>query len=710
MESSFTLLRVRGIPIGLNWSWLVIFAFFAWSLGAQLFPRTYPNLEPTAYAVMAVVAVILAFTTLLLHELGHAFRALREGVEIEGITLWLFGGVARFKGLFPSAGAEFRIAIAGPVVTAMLGVVLTALNWGLNQTAAPVEVVGVVDYLARLQWLLLGFNLLPAFPLDGGRVLRAYLWHGDANFVTATRSAARAGRVFGAVLIGLGLLALFTGAGLGGLIFAGIGWFIRQAAAAEASYAEFRQTLGGRSVGDLMTRDPDVVSPDRSIEAFIDGVAEPHGHSTYPVVDGGGLVGLISLRLAGGVPKQDRSTRTVRDVMLPAEDVPTLEPGADVMEAVGVLQQDPGRVVVTDDYGRVAGLLSRSDVARALEVAQLRGVEETPATRRRTRVVVWLVVGVTIFAAVAFLFQPPVVVLAPGESFDVTRDITIEGTDVDEVSGGYLLTSVSVSQPNGLGILLALAQSRTILPISAVIPTGVDPEEYFDEQEELFKQSQMVAAAAAARAAGMEVDLSGTGARVASVVSGAPAAEELEEGDVIIAVDGQEVTLADSIGRVVRSRPAGTTFELTIEREDRTFDVPVRSREGVVEGAPGIGVILETRDLDVDLPFEITFAEHEIGGPSAGLTYALATYDLIDPEDTARGRDVATSGTIDLEGRVGQVGGVKEKAAAAKNAGADIFLVPTEEVRGARGTGIDVRGVRTITEALEVLAATAQRA
>ncbi|MGH2759450.1 MAG: S16 family serine protease, partial [Actinomycetota bacterium] len=162
----------------------------------------------------------------------------------------------------------------------------------------------------------------------------------------------------------------------------------------------------------------------------------------------------------------------------------------------------------------------------------------------------------------------------------------------------------------------------------------------------------------------------------------------------------------DEIGRVIRARPSGTEFMITVERDDRRTDVALRSRAGIVEGRPGIGITVDTRDFRIDLPFRVRFDDVEIGGPSAGVAYALAVYDLIVPEDLARGRDIAITGEIDLEGRVGPVGGVEEKSVAAEEAGADLFLVPEEEVEQTRGSGVPVRGIETLMEAIDLLRTT----
>jgi Zn-dependent protease len=194
MGDSFQLGRIAGVRIGLNWSWLVVFALIVWTLAANIFPHHNPGLGDGAYLAMAIAAALLFFASLLLHELGHALLARREGMEIEGITLWLFGGVAKFKGMFPSAGAEFRIAIAGPLVSLALGALFVLIAW---VSALPDEIDGVAAWLGYINLLLLALNLLPALPLDGGRVLRSALWQARSDVAWATHVAAMTGRAFG---------------------------------------------------------------------------------------------------------------------------------------------------------------------------------------------------------------------------------------------------------------------------------------------------------------------------------------------------------------------------------------------------------------------------------------------------------------------------------------------------------------------------------
>ena len=215
LGSSFTLARVRGIPIGAHWSWLFVFALVAWSLATQWFPVSFPTLSRPVILTMAVVSAVLFFISILLHELGHALVALREKMEIDGITLWLFGGVAKFKGSFPSAGSEFRIAVGGPLVSLFL----VGFFWGLaligEAAGWPSFIVGPTDYLGRINAYVLVFNLGPALPLDGGRILRSALWAGKNDYLSATRTAALAGKAFAVVLVGLGAVSLVSDSILG---------------------------------------------------------------------------------------------------------------------------------------------------------------------------------------------------------------------------------------------------------------------------------------------------------------------------------------------------------------------------------------------------------------------------------------------------------------------------------------------------------------
>ncbi|MEX1142288.1 MAG: site-2 protease family protein [Thermoleophilaceae bacterium] len=366
MQASFSIGRVAGIEIGVNWSWLIIFALIAWSLAAAIFPETNPGLSTGAYVAMAAVAAVLFFVSLLLHELGHATVARREGMDIDGIVLWLFGGVARFKGLFPSAGAELRIALAGPAVTVVIAAVLLALAWAVP---LPAGVDGVVTWLGTINVVLLVFNMLPALPLDGGRVLRAILWSSTGDFTRATQIAGALGRGFGIVMIAGGFLMLFLAGAAGGLWLALIGWFLMAAASAESNLATVREALGTLDVRDAMASEPIVAHPDMGVDRFVDELFTRSRHAAYPVVgDGGDVVGLLGFRdVAALAPERWTATR-VRDLARPVADVLVLAPTDDLGSAAMELSQTQiGRALVLDD-GRLVGLLSMTDVSRLIEI------------------------------------------------------------------------------------------------------------------------------------------------------------------------------------------------------------------------------------------------------------------------------------------------------------------------------------------------------
>jgi Zn-dependent protease len=369
VNSTIRLGRIAGVEIGINWTWLIVFALIVWSLATQVFPDQNSGLSDGTYVVMALVASALFFASILLHELGHAIQARREGMEIEGITLWLFGGVAQFRGMFPSAGAEFRIAIAGPIVSFLLGVAFVGMAVVITGVE---EVDGVAFWLGSINLMLLVFNLLPALPLDGGRVLRSALWGARDDFAWATRVAAGIGRGFGYLFIAGGVALFFWANAVSGLWLAFIGWFLLGAATAEARYLAVRDAFSGFRVRDLMVREPTTVTPEQTIGELMDGVVWTHRHTTYPVVeDGGRAVGLLPFRRVAQVPRKEWDERTVRDCMLPKDEVPILREDELLEEAITELGDGVGRGLVLEG-DRLVGFLSITDLVRALETGGLK--------------------------------------------------------------------------------------------------------------------------------------------------------------------------------------------------------------------------------------------------------------------------------------------------------------------------------------------------
>ena len=363
MTSSITLGRIAGIRIGIHWSWLVVFALITWSLATAVFPDQNPGLGDRTYYAMAITAAVLFFTSLLLHELGHAFQARREGMEIDGITLWLFGGVAQFRGMFPTAGAEFLIAIAGPLVSLLLGAGFVGLAVAINGVE---ELDGIAAWLGYINLALLVFNLLPALPLDGGRILRSALWGARSDFAWATRVAAAIGRGFGALFIAGGLALFFWESGTSGLWLAFLGWFLFGAASAEARYAKAYGALSGLRVRDLMSPATMTVSPGQTIGELMDGVVWTDRQDAYPVVEDGRAVGLLPFRLVADVPRGEWNARTVGELMVPLAVVPVVGGDESLEHALRTLSGGIDRGLVVDDRG-VAGVISLADLARAIQ-------------------------------------------------------------------------------------------------------------------------------------------------------------------------------------------------------------------------------------------------------------------------------------------------------------------------------------------------------
>ncbi len=362
--------RLAGIPIGVQPLWLAIVALITWSLGAAYYPDAVSGIAPAAAYALGLLSALLLFASILLHELGHAVVARRHGVEIEEIDLWLLGGVARMKGYPKTAGDELRFALAGPAVTlaiaAGFGLVALALP-----SSAPDALRAVVDYQVYINAAILVFNLLPAFPLDGGRIARSLLWRHSGNLNRATATAAKIGRGFGYAMIGLGVFAAAAG-GFGGLWFALIGFFVIVAAKAEENGLRVRTAFSGREAGRLMSY-PAVSIPARiSVEDAVAQFFVPYRYTAFPVLDGERVVGLVDTDAVEGVAPEHRAGTTVREI---AHVDPELIVGEH--EDVASLLERPafqrlGRAVVRSDRGG-AGIVSITDVNRVMRALELAG-------------------------------------------------------------------------------------------------------------------------------------------------------------------------------------------------------------------------------------------------------------------------------------------------------------------------------------------------
>jgi Zn-dependent protease/predicted transcriptional regulator len=374
MTQTFRIGRLGGIPIGANWSVVVIVVLISWVLGASVLPDLAPGEPWAAYAAVALVAAVLFFASLVTHELAHSLVARRSGVGVRGITLWMFGGVSELEAEMPSPGEELRMAAAGPATSLVLGAAFlsaAALAAGL---AVPDLVVAALWWLGVVNVGLGVFNLLPAYPMDGGRVLRAVLWHRSADRVRATRASARTGHWFAYGLIGVGVLLAMGGALLEGLWLMFIGWYLEGASRAEATAVIQQEVLGARRADELMTAHPVTVPADVTVDHLLEDYVLGLHHSAFPVVDGhGAVIGLVALEQVRSVARPERFVTPVGAIARPLAEMPVVAPGDTGSEVLArMTAARSARALVLDGDGRLVGIVTSADLTRALEVGSTR--------------------------------------------------------------------------------------------------------------------------------------------------------------------------------------------------------------------------------------------------------------------------------------------------------------------------------------------------
>jgi len=366
MDSSVRLGRVAGIEIGAHWSLAIVFVLISWTLADQVLPAMVPGETLTAYWLVALFAALLFYFSLLAHEMGHALVARRLGVSVEGITLWIFGGVARLRGEAATAGAEAKIAVAGPIVSLVLAVVFAIAALALNEVNGPALVQAGSFWLAFSNATLLLFNLVPAFPLDGGRILRAWLWRRRGERYTATATAALLSRVFSFMMIGLGLLSFFLQRDIGGVWLIFIGLFLLSAARNEEAHVLMHGALAGLRVSDVMSRDPMLAPGWITVDEFMRTYLPVQRAPAYPLKTFEGKPdGLVTLTRMMEVPEERRRATRVRDVGVGLDEVPQAAPAEPVAAVLSRFASGDGHVLVLDG-GEVVGLLTPADITRVL--------------------------------------------------------------------------------------------------------------------------------------------------------------------------------------------------------------------------------------------------------------------------------------------------------------------------------------------------------
>lgn len=356
------LFSLCGFEVRIDWSWLFIALLLSWSLARGVFPAFYPELSNTIYWLMGIIGALGLFGSIVLHELGHSLIARRFGIPMKGITLFIFGGVAEMGAAPPNAKSEFWMAIAGPIVSLLLGVVFLLLYRLGIAVDWPVPLIGVLGYLGWINLILLVFNLIPAFPLDGGRVLRSALWASKKNLRWATRIASMIGSTFAFILIGWGIVRFLFGDFIGGIWYVFLGWFLHQAAQASYTQVLMRETLAGEPVRRFMNEAPITVSPDTSIQDLVDNYFYKHPHKVYPLVEQDSLVGCVNIDDVKRIPKSEWATHSARELATPCNPESTIRPDVEAADALSNMSRAHVNRLMVVDHGHLLGIVALKDL------------------------------------------------------------------------------------------------------------------------------------------------------------------------------------------------------------------------------------------------------------------------------------------------------------------------------------------------------------
>jgi Zn-dependent protease/CBS domain-containing protein len=369
LHNSVRLFTIRGIEVGVHYSWLIIFALLTWSLAIFGFRQFGVELSEIEYWVLAAIASLLLFVSVLIHELAHSFMALARGLAAKSITLFIFGGVSNLGGEAKKPSTEFLVAIVGPLTSFALAVP-AALLWAATWESEP-RIGLVAGYLAIINVILGLFNLIPGFPLDGGRVLRAILWTATGSVRRATEGAATVGKVIAWGLFGFGLFQILALGNLfGGIWMAAIAWFLHNAASASVQQVVFETRLRRVRARDITRRDDTAVPPGLSVAELIEDYLLPRNRRAMAVSDNGRLVGMVTVSDLQRVPSAERSRVSVAEVMGGREGLVTIDADARVQQAVELLAEHEFEQLPVLEDGRLVGMLTRADVMRQLQLRE----------------------------------------------------------------------------------------------------------------------------------------------------------------------------------------------------------------------------------------------------------------------------------------------------------------------------------------------------
>jgi Zn-dependent protease/CBS domain-containing protein len=373
MKSSLRLFRIAGIDIGIHYTWILIFVLLSWSLAQGFFPQLYPGWDTITYWITGVVAALLLFVSVLIHELAHSLVARARGMTVNSITLFIFGGVSNLEEEPEKPKVELAMSIVGPLAS----LVLAGIFWGLVQLVGDRQspVAATLTYLALINAVLAGFNLLPGFPLDGGRVLRSLIWYRTGSLVRATNIAATVGRFMGWGLIAFGLFQVIAGNFIGGVWFAFIGWFLSSSADASRREITLREELSGVRVKEVMTTDATEIGPDTSVGELVGNVLRKQHGRAVPVCQNGRVLGIVTVTDVKELPQEKWGETAVREIMT-HEPLYSVTPEDDLNTALRLIAKHDINQLLVLQHDKCAGLLSRSDILAHLHLSQELGLKQ----------------------------------------------------------------------------------------------------------------------------------------------------------------------------------------------------------------------------------------------------------------------------------------------------------------------------------------------
>ena len=367
MKKQIELIRIFNIPIKLDLSWFIIVAFISWTLASGYFPHKYPDLDKSIYWIMGISSALLLFVSVLLHELSHSIVAKKNNIPIKGITLFIFGGVAEMTEEPTTAKSEIKMAVAGPICSGALALIFLVISNFLTSFVPVIPLIGILKYCVFINLALMIFNLLPGFPLDGGRILRAVIWNYTGDIRKATYTTSRIGSSLGVFLIIFGFFNIFTGNFIGGLWFAFIGIFLK--GAAESGYQQLvaGKLLHGIKISEIMTRDLVTIEDSTTLDKLVDDYFLKHRYNSYPVVSNEMLVGIVSIHDVKQVPREDWDKVDVRKILDSKIISLCVSPDDDATSAMSkMIRKGLGRIPVLDN-GKLVGIVSHRDIIQIIK-------------------------------------------------------------------------------------------------------------------------------------------------------------------------------------------------------------------------------------------------------------------------------------------------------------------------------------------------------